>query len=98
MSYTQEELNSIWQKLMDGPERGKFEKLDVSAMVKSFGLSDLTAGVVTHTDAEQAMAFLGSVDEVTSYTDFDSPGDDTTGTYARLRDNKERPWGEWKKR
>ena len=51
---------------MDGPERGKFEKLDVSAMVKSFGLSDLTVGVVTHTDTEQAMAFLGSVDEVTS--------------------------------
>jgi hypothetical protein len=98
MSYTQEELDSIWQKLVDGPEPGEFEKLDVSAMVRSFGLSDLTAGVVTYTDTEQAMAFLGSVDKVGAYTDFDSQRDDTAGTYARLRDNKEGPWGEWKKR
>jgi hypothetical protein len=34
MSYTQEELNSIWQRLTDDPERDEFGELDVSEMVE----------------------------------------------------------------
>ena len=99
MPYTQEELNSIWQKLMNDPERDEYGELDVSEKVESFGL--LKARVLTNTDTEQAIAFGRSLDDV---TEFDSLGDDIadadeiTGTYARLLDNKEGPWGEWKKR
>ena len=42
MSYTQEELTSIWQRLTDDPERDEFGELDVSEMVESFRLSMLS--------------------------------------------------------
>jgi hypothetical protein len=95
--YTQEELNSIWQKLTDGTEHDKFDELDVSAMVESCDLALLKAGVVTNTDTEQVIAFSGSVGGIMPYTDFDPPSDTPTGTYARFRDNKEGLWTAWKK-
>jgi hypothetical protein len=96
MSYTQEELNSIWQRLTDDPERDEFEETDVSEMVESFSLSMLKAKILTNTDTEQAIAFGRALGEVATYTDFDPPSDAATGDYARLRDNKEGQWGVWK--
>jgi hypothetical protein len=95
MSYTQEELDSIWQKLMNDPECDEYGGLDVSDMVKGFDL--LKAKVSTNTDTEQAIVFARSVDEATTYTDFDPPSDESVGvSFTRLRGDKEEPWGEWK--
>ena len=53
MSYTQEELNSIWQRLTDDPERDEFGELDVSEMVESLSLSMLKAKILTNTDTNR---------------------------------------------
>ena len=100
MPYTQEELNSIWQKLSDDPARDGFGWLDVGEMVKSFSLMTLGARVSTNKDTEQAIALGGAIDAITEFdllSDEDS-ANDARGVYARRRDNKEGPWGEWKKR
>jgi len=96
MSYTQEELTSIWQRLTDGhPERDEYGELDVSAMVESFNLSVLKARIVTSTDTEQAIVFGRSVEGSATY----GPSSNAIlGDYARLRDNKEGQWGAWTKR
>jgi hypothetical protein len=96
MSYTQEELTSIWQRLTDHPERDEFGELDVSEMVESFSLSMLKSRILTNTDTEQAIAFSRALNEVATYTDSDPPSDAATGDYARLLDNKEGQWGVWK--
>jgi hypothetical protein len=97
MSYTQDELNLIWQKLTDGTGHNA-RAVDVSALVKSHKLAFLQAAIAINADTEQAMMFPGSVGDATSYTDFDPPSDSTTGTYARIRGNKEGEWGVWEKR
>ena len=72
---------------------------DVSGMVQSFSLDKLGASVVTNTETEQAIALGGPIDEVTEFRSLsDDDNDDARGTYARLRDNKEGPWGAWMKR
>jgi hypothetical protein len=62
MSYTQEELTSIWQELMDDPGRDEFQELDVSGIVQSFSIDKLKASVLTNTDTEQAiLMFIAGV-------------------------------------
>ena len=90
MSYTQEELNSIWQQLTDHPERNEFGELDVSEMVgKLLPIDAEGENFDTRQDKKRRRASRSR------FTRF-PPDDAATGDYARLRDNKERQWGVWK--
>ena len=91
MSYTQDGLNTIWHRLIGGPKHST-QPVDVSDLVNSHNLSFLQAVISANADTKQEMMFPGSVGGVTSYTDFDSPSSETTGTYARIRGNKAEEW------
>jgi len=86
MSYTQQELSSIWEKLTDGTERDADDLLDVSELVNTF----LMAGIVTDTDVEQTL----TLSTVTPYHKDNS--DSTTVSYTRRKhSNNEAMWREW---
>jgi hypothetical protein len=88
MSYTQDVLSSIWQKLTDGTERDADDLLDVSELVDMF----LLAGIVTDKDLEQTLM----LSTVVTYSDSNS--DPTTVSYTRIRLNKDAPWGKWERK
>jgi hypothetical protein len=95
MSYTQNELSSVWEKLTDGTEHDAYDALDVSALISSRSLSNLFARIETNEEVEQTLTFTASVGAVETYTDFDPPNDSTIGFYTRKRENKEAKWGLW---
>ena len=89
MSYTEDELSSIWQKITDGTG---YDALDIGAL----------SAMKIETDVEQTLMFPSSVVEVETYNDFDPPSDlptdRTTISYARKRESKVAPWGLWEKK
>jgi predicted nucleic acid-binding protein len=89
MSYTEDELSSIWQKLTD---MAGYDALDACA---------LTAIKIADTDVEQTLEFDCSGLEVETYKDFDPPSDPpkirTTFSYTRKRLDKEAAWGQWER-
>jgi len=90
MSYTQDELSSIWKKLTDGTERDADDLLDVSELVNTF----LLARIVTDIDIDVKQTMTLSI--VAPYADGNS--DSTTVSYTRQRRNKEAPWGAWERK
>jgi hypothetical protein len=81
MSYTEDELSFIWQKLTD---MTGYDALDACA---------LTAIKITDTGVEQTLEFDCSGLEVETYKDFDRPSDQpkirATFSYSRKRLDKE---------
>jgi hypothetical protein len=90
MSYTEDELNSIWQKITAGAEHEALFDIGALPVMK------------IETDVEQTLRFLSSVAEVETYNDFDPPSDlprdHTTFSYTRKRESKEALWGLWEKK
>lgn len=95
MSYTQNELCSVWKKLTDGTEHDEFDELDIGALINSRDLANLWARSVTIGDLEQTLTFTASVGAVEPYKDLDPTSDSAIGSYARKRENKEAEWGRW---
>lgn len=85
MSYAQDVLSSIWNKLMESAEQGQDDSLDVSDLVSSF----LCAKALTNEDREQTLELR----TVVSYSDSDNGG--TPALYTRKRPNSEALWGRW---
>jgi predicted nucleic acid-binding protein len=83
MSYTDNELSSIWQKLTDVTG---FEAVDACV---------LSAVKVADTDVEQTLEFRRSGLVIETYRDFDPPSDPPkTFSYTRKRLDKEAAWGQ----
>lgn len=89
MSYTEDQLSSIWHNLKDGTG---YEALD--------GIGALTA-IKSETEVEQTLTFVSFKEKVEPYKDFDPPSDlpkdRTTVSYTRKRRNKEATWGAWER-
>jgi hypothetical protein len=79
--YTDVELSSIWQTLV-----AKDDREDCQPRI-----------MLENTDTKQSMMFRVSSQEVTSYSDFDSPSNyrPTTVVYTRIRKNDDEAWGMW---
>jgi hypothetical protein len=89
--YTQDELDSLWQRLTE-----KGSNIDINDPHNIQPLVNLPAVMLTNSDTEQEMMFETSAGEVTSYTDFDVPGDfPPTVIYSRTREATNKPWGNW---
>jgi hypothetical protein len=84
MSYTQDELNSIWKKLTDGTECDAHGRLEVSEGVDAYIADD--------TDVEQAQTLSAAA----PYSDFNSDGADVS--YTRIRLSKEASCGIWERK
>jgi hypothetical protein len=88
-SYTEDQLNFIWQHLRDGTE---YEALD--------DMGALTAAK-DETDVSQTLTLFSFKAEVEPYKDFDPPSDlpkdRAIASYTRTRGNKEATWGAWVK-
>jgi hypothetical protein len=95
MSYTQNELCSVWKKLTDGTEHDEFDALDVCALISSRNLETLWARIANVGDLEQTLTFTASIGAVEPYKDKDTDSDSTIGYYTRKRGNKEAEWGDW---
>lgn len=83
MPCPQDELSSIWQKLEDGT-----------------GLDPTVAAMIVSNEATIQTMIVQAAGKLTTYTDSDPPSDGTTetcsGTYSRIRRNKEEDWGPWR--
>lgn len=85
--YTEDELNSIWEKLTaSGDSLARNDQDDRPPTV-----------VLENTATKQQMMLRASPPEVSSYTDFDPRSDypPTTVVYARVRANDREAWGPW---
>jgi predicted nucleic acid-binding protein len=89
MSYTEDELNSIWQKRTD---MTGYEALDACALTAT----------IKNTDVEQTLEFHCSGLVVETYKDFDPPSGPPSDppksfSYTRKRLDKEAAWGPWER-
>jgi predicted nucleic acid-binding protein len=85
MFYTEDELNSIWQKLTD---MTGYEALDPCALTAT----------TRNTDVKQTLEFHCSGLASETYRDFDPPSDPPeTSSYTRKRLDKEAAWGQWER-
>lgn len=85
--YTEDELNSIWEKLTaSGDSLARNDQDDRPPTV-----------VLENTATKQQMMLRASPPEVSSYTDFDPRSDypPTTVVYARVRAIDREAWGPW---
>lgn len=92
-AYTQDELNSIWQKAAGGAERYECDEVDVF---------EPKAVILTNTDTKQTMKITRDVgDGATSpaYTFGEQPSSIMIeqANYARIRGNKGEEWTPWKR-
>jgi hypothetical protein len=86
--YTQDELNSLWQRLT---EKGSNDDPEYT-----YTLINLPAAITKNTDTEQEMIFDTSEGEVAAYTDFDVLSDPIpTVICSRIRETPNEAWGNW---
>lgn len=85
--YTEDELNSIWQKLTARGDPARHNDQD----------EHLPIVVLENTATRQAMMFRVSPQDVTSYRDFYRPSDyaPTSVVFTRVRANDWDAWGPW---
>lgn len=80
MSYAQDELDDIWQRLAQGVEDGLLGAGD-----------NVSASIRTDIELEQALTFS----TVVTYRDSNAGSTAANFTYTRTRLNNEAAWGLW---
>lgn len=90
--YAQDELNSLWKRLIE-----KGSNIEINDLENIQPLINMPALILKNTATEREMMFQVSIDEITTYTDFDPPLAyyPVTVTYSRTRENQNDPWGTW---
>jgi hypothetical protein len=84
MSFTQDELSSIWNRLADGSECDEYGRLDVGE------------GVDAHIGPSIGLEQTLTLSAVAPYSDFNSDGADVS--YTRMRLSKEASFGIWERK